>query len=311
MVVGEAAESLWLADVPGAEPVELRRASTVRDVVQAAVAEGLNQLVRFGPGVCLGDEPEDVHKSRVATRRMRSQLKSFSVAIDDTWLQGVRSDLGWLADGLGAVRDADVMILRIRRCVAELPSADQETADMVVGRLETARGEAAEEVRSMLRDSRCRSLVERLQAAASDPPVLPIGAERAADLASPLVSASWGRLERSVSALPRDPSDEDLHEVRIRAKRCRYTCEILTPVMGSKCRRMAKALTELQGVLGDVHDSHGTQAWLRNSAESTREALVAGMLIAAEAGDHAALLGSWRRVWRKAEKVKPRTKSNK
>ena len=297
MVVREVAGRLWLAEIPVAEPVRLRTTSTVRDVVQAAIADGLNQLARFGPGVCYGTDPEDIHKSRVATRKMRSQLKSFSAAVDGAWLQDVRSELGWLADGLGAVRDADVMLLRLRKQATDLPSRDQGTASALIARLDATRGEAAAKVRTMMEGDRCRSLVARLLAGATDPPVLPIGSERAEDLAAPMVSASWRRLERSVSALPRSPSDDDLHEVRIRTKRCRYTVEILIPVIGGRSRRLSRSLTELQGVLGDIHDSHGTQTWLRTSASSLAEALVAGMVVAAEARDHAALLASWPSTW--------------
>ncbi|HET7524283.1 MAG TPA: CHAD domain-containing protein [Acidimicrobiales bacterium] len=297
-------ESLWLAEVTPAKPVKLRPNSTIGDVIQSAIADGLNQLLRFGPGAYGGTDPEDIHKSRVATRKMRSQLKSFSVAIDGTWLRDVRSDLGWMADGLGAVRDADVMMMRIRMRASGLSGEDSAGAGTLIARLERVREESAENLRKMMEDNRSRSLVTRLQASAADPPVLPVASERAAELAPQLVSASWSRLARSVSDLPHQPADDDLHEVRIRAKRCRYTTEILQPVMGDDARRLVRVLAELQGVLGDIHDSHSTQEWLRASAGSTAEALVAGMMIAAEESDYSALIGSWRHVWRKALKVK-------
>jgi len=299
------AEPLWLAEVTPAKPVKLRPTSTIGDVIQTAIADGLNQLLRFGPSACSGTDPEDVHKSRVATRKMRSQLKSFSVAVDETWLRDTRSDLGWLADGLGAVRDTDVMLERIRKCAAGLSAEDGVAATALIGQLEAAREEAVQDLGTMMKDGRCRSLVTRLQAGAVNPPVLPIASERAAELAPAFVSTAWRRLDRSVSALPRHPADDDLHEVRIRAKRCRYTTEILRPVMGGDAQRLARALAELQGALGDIHDSHSTQAWLRASPRSVDEALVAGMMVAAEASDHAALLQSWRSVWLKALKVSP------
>ena len=296
--------SLWLAEVTPAKPVKLRPNSTVGDVIKTAMAEGVNQFLRFGPGAYRGTDPEDVHKSRVATRKMRSQLRSFAAAVDETWLRDIRSDLGWMADGLGAVRDADVMMERIRKCAAGLSAADSATAEALIARLERTRDEGAENLREMMEEDRSRSLVARLQAGAADPPVLPLAAERAADLAPQLVSTSWNRLERSVSGLPRQPTDADLHEVRIRAKRCRYTTEILRPVMGDDARRLAQVLAELQGVLGDIHDSYSTQEWLRTSAGCTAEALVAGMMIAAEAGGQPALVRSWQHVWAKALKVK-------
>ena len=309
MVVKEAAEPTWPADIPEVGPGNLRPTSTIGEVVQAAIADGLSQLLRFAPGVSRGSDPEDVHKSRVATRKMRSQLGSLSAAIDGEWLKIARADLGWLAEGLGAVRDADVMIQRIQRAAAALPSSDQKPAKSLIARLETSRGEHAQRARSMIESRRYRSLATSLLAAVSDPPVLPMGCEQAAGLGWTLVSASWRRLERSVEALGRDPADDDLHEVRIRAKRCRYTTEIFVPVMGGNSRRLARALAELQGVLGDIHDAHCTEVWLRGHTRSRSEGLVAGMIIAAERNDHATLLESWQHNWVKAQQVKLQVKS--
>ena len=312
MVVNQMAALAWATRAPEGEPAKLGPKSTVRDVVRTAVAEGATQLLDSGARVSLGTDPEDVHKCRVATRRMRSQLKAFSVAVEETWLEEVRFDLGWLAGGLGAVRDADVMMERIRRRVAELPPADTERASELVDRLYATRDDAAREVRAMLGSGRFHTLVERLRAAATDPPVRAIGAEKAKELTAPLVLSSWSRLEKSVSSLPDCPSDEDLHEVRIKTKRCRYTTELLAPVMKrSKTRPSLRALTELQGVLGDIHDSHASQMWLRESARTQGQALVAGMMVAAEAREHERLLQSWPRVWLKARKVKPGPKANK
>jgi CHAD domain-containing protein len=276
--------------------------------VQAAITDGLSQLSRFAPGACLGSDPEDVHKARVATRRLRSQLRSFSVAFDAAWVDTARAELGWLAGGLGAVRDVDVMIERIQGFEVQLGADDRKVADTLVERLQTRRAEAAQSLRSDFESTRCASLVELLRAAASDPPLGAVGSEPASSLASTLVARSWRQLERSVSALPRDPSDADLHEVRIRTKRCRYTTEMVVPVTGGDARRLVRALVELQGVLGDIHDSYCTRTWLRTSAESVAEGLVAGMIIAAEERDYAALADSWRRVWVKAMKVKPADK---
>lgn len=310
MVVREAAEPARLVDISGVAPRRLRPTSTVGEVVQAAIADGLGQLLRFAPGVSGGGDPEDVHKSRVATRKMRSQLGSLSVAVDGEWLKAARSDLGWLAEGLGAVRDADVMIQRIHRSAATLPSSDKKAAKSLIARLEARRGGHARRAHSMMESRRYRSLTSRLLAAVSDPPVLAIGTEQATELGWTLLSASWRRLERSVEALPGDPADDDLHDVRIRAKRCRYTTEMLVPVVGGNSRHLARALADLQAVLGDIHDAHATETWLRAHARSRTEGLVAGMIIAAERSDHAALLGSWRQNWLEAQKVKPHAAPN-
>ena len=52
----------------------------------------------------------DVHQARVAARRLRSDLKTFSLLLEPGWVGRVRDELRWVGDALGAVRDTDVLV---------------------------------------------------------------------------------------------------------------------------------------------------------------------------------------------------------
>ena len=53
-----------------------------------------------------------------------------------------------------------------------------------------------------------------------------------------------------------DPGNiTELHDMRIAAKRLRYTLEIFGPVLGKKARKIIKAVTEIQERLGVIHDA--------------------------------------------------------
>jgi CHAD domain-containing protein len=53
----------------------------------------------------------------------------------------------------------------------------------------------------------------------------------------------------------RDPANvEELHDMRIAAKRLRYLLELSDPLFGREAKRAAKAAKSLQDVLGDIHD---------------------------------------------------------
>src|SRR5205823_7719639 len=86
--------------------------ATAGDVVQLAVATSVAKLLRHDPGVRLGEDPEDLHQARVATRRLRSDLRTFRAVVDRTWGDGLRVQLKTVGDLYGAVRDTDVMIER-------------------------------------------------------------------------------------------------------------------------------------------------------------------------------------------------------
>jgi hypothetical protein len=49
-------------------------------------------------------------------------------------------------------------------------------------------------------------------------------------------------------------SADDLHDMRIAAKRLRYVLEMAEPVLGAPARRGAKEARRLQDLLGEIHD---------------------------------------------------------
>ena len=70
-----------------------------------------------------------------------------------------------------------------------------------------------------------------------------------------IVSRPWRHLRRAVGGARAVPSDEALHDIRIRAKRLRYACEAVEGVVGRPAANLARAAADLQGVLGDFHDA--------------------------------------------------------
>jgi CHAD domain-containing protein len=95
--------------------------------------------------------------------------------------------------------------------------------------------------------------------------------------------------------------DEDLHAIRIQAKRTRYAIEAARPVIGRAAADHAAALAHLQDVLGEFHDSTVAVQWLRDAA-ATRPTcgLAAGQLVAAERAEQTRLRARVHQAWRLA-----------
>ncbi len=91
-------------------PVVLGKKPSAADLVRQAISAAVDRIMRHDPGVRIGDDPEDVHQARVGTRRLRSDLRTFSSLLDEEWLASLRDELRWLAGALGEVRDDDVLI---------------------------------------------------------------------------------------------------------------------------------------------------------------------------------------------------------
>ena len=58
--------------------------------------------------------------------------------------------------------------------------------------------------------------------------------------------------------------------MRIRAKRCRYAAEAVAPAVGKRPERFAKAVAELQDVLGEHQDAVVAGQWLREHVPARR-----------------------------------------
>src|SRR5207253_2665578 len=74
----------------------LRKRATAGDAVVLHLRQQLDELVARDPGVRL-DLPDSLHKARVATRRLRSALKTFRPLLDRTVTDPLRDELAYLA----------------------------------------------------------------------------------------------------------------------------------------------------------------------------------------------------------------------
>lgn len=271
--------------------------ASAHDVIRAVIAEAVASLLRHDPLVRTGGDPEAVHQARVATRKLRSHLRTFAPLLRIESSEPLRSELGWLALGLGAVRDREVLLERLRATAGSLPASDSRSAAALLKMLELEIEALRTTVRADLDSQRYIDLLEVLVDAAHTPPALPEADQPAAAVLPGLASTPWKRLRSAVKQLPESPSDPELHRIRILAKRARYAAEALVPVAGAGADSFAKAAAKLQTVLGEHQDSVTAQAWLRAAKVGGRRAFVAGELIALEriAADEAR--ARWPRAW--------------
>jgi CHAD domain-containing protein len=291
---------------------ETDRPATAGDVVRAAIAASVDRLIRHDPVVRLDADPEGVHQARVATRRLRSDLRSFRPLLDGEWAGALRDELRWLADRLGAVRDGDVLLGRLREHAALLPNEDGRGAALVLAALEAERDRAYAELLDALHSERYLALLDRLVEAARAPALVTDADAPAGPTVRALARQPLRRLERQVRALGSDPADSDLHSVRIRTKRARYALEASTAVLGKRGRAVASAAADLQKVLGEHNDAVVAERWLRERMHKTRSlaaAFTAGELAGLELAAARKAKGRWRKRWKALSAARARART--
>jgi CHAD domain-containing protein len=288
---------------------DVGRASTVGDVIERAIAGSVMRLIANDAAVRLGEDPEGVHQARVATRRLRSHLRTFGSMLQREWRDELRNELRWLGDALGAVRDLDVLEERVRRHGSALPDDDAAGLAKVLERVHRHREAARTQMLSAMHEPRYVDLLDALVDAASAPHVLPRVADKpAAEVLGAVMDAPWKHLRTRCRTLGPTSDDAALHDARIRAKRVRYAAESLVPVFGKPARRFARRAEALQQVLGAHQDAVMAMAWLRHESMKApvRTAFAAGGLTAIEASAREDARRGWSEAWERLRGTRPR-----
>lgn len=271
---------------------------TAGQVVRRAVATAVTQLICHHAAIVVGEEPEGVHQARVATRRLRSNLRTFEAVLEPEWTESLRDEAGWLGEALGATRDADVLVLRLGERARSLPPG-APGVDGLLEALGSARVRARDSLLAQMRDDRYVQLLDRLVEAAREPAMRPEG-DAPADALVPMFREQWRSVRKRAKGAGRRASEEDLHDIRILTKRCRYSAEALAPLAGKRVRAFASAAGRLQAVLGEHNDAVTAERWLREwgaARTSVGEAFTAGELAGMERGAAALARSGWRKAW--------------
>lgn len=263
------------ADGSGAGPgADAQGRATAGDVVLAAVREQVGAL-HDADVMVRTDQPDAVHKLRVACRRMRSIFAAYRPVLDRTATEPLREELRWLGTQLSDARDDEVALAHLRDVVAAEPP--ELVLGPVAARLhQTELGAAAagrERSLTTLADPRYLRLLDALHALLENPPL----AERAGSPAhrelQKAMRRSARRLRRGIRAA-RQATGADgfpaLHEVRKAAKRVRYTAEVATEL--PRAQELVEVMKDVQDVLGEAQDTAVTREHCRRLGLAAQEA---------------------------------------
>lgn len=299
MVITSAAARARTKSAPTDQDPDVERRESQRQKAQAAGAasfaalplavagarimlEQLERVFAHEPGVRASDDPEDVHKMRVATRRLRAARRVFwetmthrtaghkpaskkaagkapadaaspTPAID---LERANVELKALAGGLGQVRDLDVFAAALRQHALVAPEADWPALERLIAARAQAREVARQDLHALL-DSQALTYLRTdfhhaLRALAAQD--VSAHGRSVARCAPRLIARALRRLYRHEDILLA-PGGADLHEVRIATKRVRYTCEAFAPAFGVAIEAPIARLTDVQDTLGEIHDA--------------------------------------------------------
>jgi CHAD domain-containing protein len=234
---------------------------SIRIFAAEALARRLVAMRRHVAGVRQADEIEAVHQMRVASRRLRAALQIFADVLPRAKVKRWRTDVRKVTRALGAARDLDVQIAfvddvlgacderRLRPGLARLRLRLSQQRQALQGRAEKAmdRLEQSALFTTMAHDLHQVQVDARLSGSARPGPALFRHAR----------CVLMRRIEELLAYqqyVDQPHAKEPLHQMRIAAKRLRYTLEVFAPAYDGQIDRPLKRVKRLQSQLGDLHD---------------------------------------------------------
>ena len=260
-----------LAELHGAailatEVETIQASDTVAVAARKVVAMQLARLRAADPETRVGRDPEAVHDQRVAVRRLRAALRTFAAGIPARLRETLATELRWLGQELGAVRDLDVQIANLTWHAGRLRRDAPQALEAFRDHLETEHVVRRAALVAALDSPRCARLLAALERFATSPPPRNARGDAALPVAAvgrKAIKRTLRKLIRRGSAIGEIPDPADLHALRIRAKRLRYLLEALKPITDAPGRKLTRQLVRLQDVLGRFNDAMVAAAHVR------------------------------------------------
>jgi CHAD domain-containing protein len=238
---------------------------TMADAARKTMLYHLQKMMLHEPGTREGDDPEELHDMRVATRRMRAAVRVFEDYLDMAQYKPFLRAMRETGRELGAVRDLDVFMIKTQCYIDSLESEDQSGLDPLVDAWKTERERSRAELLCYLDCGRYERFKEKFEAFLRTPgagaarATGPDGEPMPARVGDVLPGVVFDRLAL-VKAYDGPISRPDaplstFHQLRITSKGLRYTLEFFQEVLGSGSKPLIDRTKQVQDHLGDLQDA--------------------------------------------------------
>jgi CHAD domain-containing protein/transposase-like protein len=224
------------------------------------------EMLAHEAGTRLGEDIEELHDMRVATRRMRAAFDIFLPAYDARTIKPFVRGLKTTGRALGSVRDLDVFMEKADHYLESLPEGGLGGLDPLLDEWHAQRAAARERMIHHLDNPEYETFkrgfsqflqTEGAGTAAASPAAgepLPF-AQEAVRFEAPMLIYTRLSTVRAYDQILDNASILQLHALRIEFKRLRYLLEFFNEVLGEEAKQVINEIKRMQDHLGDLHDA--------------------------------------------------------
>jgi CHAD domain-containing protein len=221
------------------------------------------EMLSHEEGTRRGENSEELHDMRVATRRMRAAFDIFNHAYEEKAIRPYLKGLKATGRALGRVRDMDVFIEKAVVYQQSLPAELQPGLEPLLKTWNQERDQDRVQMLGHLDSHRYQVFKNNFNKFLQTPGAgtrmdtdqnHPDGRQLVRDFAPVLI---YNRLAsvRAFEAILSNASLAQLHALRIEFKKLRYAIEFFQEVLGKQAKEVITALKAVQDHLGDLNDA--------------------------------------------------------
>ena len=236
-----------------------------------------SRMVAHEKGTRLGEDIEELHDMRVATRRMRAAFEVFSPYFRPKVVKAHLKGLRATGRALGRVRDLDVFMEKAQHYLEPLPELERTGLNPLLSAWGEERAADRKLMLAHLDSESYQTFKHDFNEFVSTPGAgVRSSAEEQANptLVRELVPVLiYTRLAavRAYEKIVPNAAIEQLHALRIEFKKLRYTVEYFREVLGEGANEVIEDIKGLQDHLGDLNDADVACQILREFIESWEE----------------------------------------
>jgi CHAD domain-containing protein len=226
------------------------------------------QMILHEAGTRLGEDIEELHDMRVATRRMRAAFEVFEEAYDRKSLKVHLKGLRATGRALGRVRDLDVFMEKAQQYLDSIPQEQRSGLDPLLSLWENERLEARSKMLAYLDSQDYANFKQKFLKFVTTPGAgakeIPDHSPNQVKLIVPILVYTRLAAVRSFGPLLVSATIDQLHALRIEFKKLRYTLEYFSEVLGNENKTLIAEIKKLQDHLGDLNDADVACSILRD-----------------------------------------------
>ncbi|MCA9433212.1 MAG: CHAD domain-containing protein [Candidatus Omnitrophica bacterium] len=228
------------------------------------------RFLKYEKAVRKDKDIEDLHRMRVASRRIRAVIYLFRPQLRDSRVKDLDRVMRRATQQLGEVRDLDVLLEKLAQYGEEQKKDAQSDLEVLASFWAQRREKTRKDLTDYLDGSKFRKLREEFQAFFKSFP------KESGDISQTefhpekrirhvVPSMVWKAYEevRGFETVIKDAPNETFHALRIEAKHLRYALEMFSEVLGEEADELTNRVVALQEHLGTLQDSEVTAELLK------------------------------------------------